>query len=110
MLRAYNGQLYANGRSLPRRLSRVAKNSVVRVTCDMDAGTIAYSINDKDEGIAFTGVKGTVHPAVAFYGSGRTVTLMRVDAVTKTGGGQRLPQPREAVLRDHGVGREGALG
>eukprot|EP00941_MAST-03F_sp_MAST-3F-sp1_P004852 g4852.t1 len=81
MYRAYNGQLYCRGVAHGKKCRRIYKDDVIRIALDMDIGTMQYWINGEDQGIAFTNMNefGEVFPAVCFYGSSRSVRLIKVE-------------------------------
>jgi len=61
---------------------RFGEGDVVGVTMDLDKGTLSFSKNGVDLGVAFEGLGaalgagGDVYPAVAFYNSGQQVSLL----------------------------------
>lgn len=75
MYRAYNGVLYGAG-SVSGSKEKAHEGDVVSVTLDADAGTLSFAINGTSQGVCFTGLRGPVFPAVAFYSSGRRATLV----------------------------------
>ena len=48
-------------------ICKVHQNDLVRIELDMDKGEMAYKVNDKDYGVCFKNIKGTIYPAVSFY-------------------------------------------
>ena len=79
MYRAYNGALYEKGVEKKNRLPfRAVSGDVVRCDLDLNEGTLSYFHNGTFSGIGFRGITGTVFPAVATYGSGRSVRLKRM--------------------------------
>ncbi|MDH5255593.1 MAG: SPRY domain-containing protein, partial [Gammaproteobacteria bacterium] len=44
-----------------------AQGTVIGVLLDLDAGTLSFSVNGALQGIAFSGLSGTFHPAVSHY-------------------------------------------
>lgn len=78
MVRAYNGQLYGS-RARGASRTNIHSGDVVGLEIDMLEGTMKLFINGIDEGVVFDGLRelGTVYPAVAFYGSDRTVSIKR---------------------------------
>ena len=83
MYRGYNGSLYNRGTRISGSdtFPKFHQGDIIRTELDLDNGTISYSINDTPHGVAFRDVEGTIYPAVAFYGSGRQVTLVKVEQV-----------------------------
>lgn len=77
-IRAYNGQLYGSGRMASGTSSRskFGPGSIVRM--HLEDGKIYLFVNNKPQGVAFTGFTDeTLYPAVFFYGSDRAVALLR---------------------------------
>ncbi len=56
---------------------RFGQGDVVGVELDMDKGTVSFSRNGQDLGVAFRGLTGELYPAVAFYNMGQRVTLVK---------------------------------
>ena len=85
MYRAYNGQVYQRGSSAGPRKAKIHPKDIVRFELDMDAGSgeCRAFVNGADQGVIFTGFAGnTVYPAVAFYSSGRAISLVSVQIPT----------------------------
>ena len=79
MLQAYNSACYALG-SETTRYTKVHQNDVVRVILDHNEHTISYSVNDSKPKTIFSGVpEKEIFPAIATYGSGKIVQLMKVE-------------------------------
>lgn len=55
---------------------RFMQGDVIGVTLDMDNGTLSYSKNGLDLGVAFDGLAGELYPAVSFYNHHQKVTLL----------------------------------
>lgn len=117
MYRAYNGHRYANGSNIASGRSdedKIKKGDTVRFELDFDEadGVIKMQINGKDKGVVFTGLKGkALHPAIAFYSSGRTITALSVEGPISapsaanvpsgaSSGGGGLPRPPSVFLAD----------
>lgn len=50
----------------------------MKIEFDADEGTLSYTINDTPQGVCFKGLKGkTLFPAVCFYSSDRTISIVR---------------------------------
>lgn len=75
----YNGCTYRRGSSSS-TLFKVHPDSVVKVSVDMDIGTMSYAIDGGSPSVAFTDVKGPIWPAVAFYGSNRSVEMLTFES------------------------------
>ncbi|RYY33467.1 hypothetical protein EON62_04215, partial [archaeon] len=82
MYRSYNGYCYSAGSQTNSSSStRVFKGQNIRFDLDFDEadGVMRVTINGVDCGIKFTNLRGKeLYPAVAFYGSNRTVELVSV--------------------------------
>jgi hypothetical protein len=55
---------------------RFGQGDVIGVTLDMDRGTLSFSKNGLDLGVAFDGLAGEIYPAVAFYNQGQQISLL----------------------------------
>ncbi|GMH96967.1 hypothetical protein TrST_g6277 [Triparma strigata] len=56
---------------------KFSQGDEIGVTLDMDKGTLSFSRNDEDLGVAFKGLAGELYPAVAFYNQSQRVSLVR---------------------------------
>ncbi|CAM9202377.1 unnamed protein product [Discosporangium mesarthrocarpum] len=56
---------------------RFGQGDTVGVTLNLDRGTLSFSKNGLDLGVAFEGLFGELYPAVAFYSQGQRVSLVR---------------------------------
>eukprot|EP00118_Oscarella_pearsei_P029063 m.3564 g.3564 ORF g.3564 m.3564 type:complete len:679 (+) comp9556_c0_seq1:52-2088(+) len=66
--RSYGGQLYARGVELTTVLCPLWHvGSVVKLTFNADFGTLAFSVNEREFGVAFRDVTRPVYPFFAFY-------------------------------------------
>lgn len=83
MWRAYNGSLYAQGSQMPNKVEKIHNNDLVRFELDCDEHTLRLFLNDKEMSECFKNVKGTIYPAVAFYGPSRSVELISVEKIDK---------------------------
>lgn len=54
-----------------------ATGDVIGVTLDMNKGTLSFSRNGIDLGIAFEGLSGVLYPAVSFYNRDQRITLCK---------------------------------
>lgn len=78
--RGYNAELYGTGAVTGGSRANIHPDDVVRCVWDGEAGTLTYFINGVSQGACFAGLRGkTVYPAVAFYRSGRTVSIIRCE-------------------------------
>ena len=70
------------------------------MTLDLDAGTLSFSKNGSNLGVAFDGLAGELYPAVAFYTHNQRVCLVR-SAFRCPGAGVAVAgSPREAGVDD----------
>lgn len=56
---------------------RFSEGDIIGVTLNMDRGTLSFSKNGLDLGIAFEGLAGELYPAVAFYNQGQRASLVQ---------------------------------
>ncbi len=56
---------------------RFSQGDTIGVTLNMDRGTLSFSKNGQDLGVAFEGLVGCLYPAVAFYNQGQRVSLVQ---------------------------------
>lgn len=81
MVRAYNGNVYARGKKLNKIIGKVHPGDSVTIEVDMEAGTMSYKVNDYNFGVIFSNLKGyTIYPAISSYGTGKRVSLVKLDA------------------------------
>eukprot|EP00939_MAST-03C_sp_MAST-3C-sp1_P005369 g5369.t1 len=108
MYRAYNGNMYARGTQIAGRDARSSVNEkyhegdVVRCVLDLNVGTLTFSINGgEQQTTTFTNLQGlAVTPAVAFYGSDRVVTLLKVERLDRKAA--RFAMPSSTVPEVNG--------
>jgi hypothetical protein len=93
-LRCYNGNLYDRGTSKSGTYSKVHKDEIVRLVLNMDEGTLSYTINEEDKGVAFTNLTGEVFPAIATYRNNISVRLLSVHGPGLSG---RIPYHHNLV-------------
>lgn len=55
---------------------RFGQGDTIGVTLNMDHGTLSFSKNGQDLGVAFDGLAGGLYPAVAFYNQGQRLSLV----------------------------------
>lgn len=60
-----------------------SSGDVVGITLDLDAGTLSFSKNSKNLGVAFDKIFGELYPAVAFYNVGQELEIL-VDGFKST--------------------------
>lgn len=87
MVRAYNGALYGGG-SIGVSRMKVHQGDLVRLEVNPTSGTVRLSIAGADQGIIFSGLSGTLFPAVGFYNKDRKVSITRCELA---------PEPEPAV-------------
>lgn len=83
MWRAYNGALYSQGTQLDNKIEKIHSGDLVRFDLDCNTHVIKIYLNDKEMGESFKQVNGTIYPAVAFYGSDRSIELISVEKIDK---------------------------
>ena len=103
MVRAYNGNRYARGSVTHNGVEgdKIRKGDRVRFELDFDDadGVLRLWINDVPKGIAFSGLRGlALYPAVAFYSSGRAISVSWVEGklpcgTSSSGGGLSSSSP-----------------
>lgn len=54
---------------------RFSQGDTIGVTLNMDRGSLCFSKNGQDLGVAFEGLVGSLYPAVAFYNQGQRLSL-----------------------------------
>lgn len=90
MRRAYNGYMYARGRTTGNTMEKIHPGDVVRVVFDGRAGTLAYGVNGSEPEVAFTDITGEIFPACGSYRSGVQIRLVKVEVFggSTTDGGE----------------------
>lgn len=91
-----NGNLYGSGKNPDWVATPISYGSVIGFGLDMDAGTLRIWVNGVDQGIAFTGLTGTVYPASTIYAAGATVNFGATPFVTNP-----LPDGYSADIFQH---------
>lgn len=84
LCQSFEGRLYFRGEMLQEKQFDPFwyDNSKVEITLDLNVGVMQYSINEVDQGIAFSGLKGNFRPVVAFYGGGRKkISLLKFETI-----------------------------
>ena len=71
-----DGALYHKRTKLRNYGEAFEEGDVIGVDLDMSKGTLSFSKNGNDLGVAFTGLTGEVYPAVGFYTLGQRVSLL----------------------------------
>lgn len=56
---------------------RFGQGDTIGVTLNMDRGTLSFTKNGRDLGVAFEGLVGGLYPAVAFYNQGQRLSLVQ---------------------------------
>ena len=84
---------------------RFKEKDRIGVTLDMDAGTLSFSKNGTDLGVAIEGLTGKLYPAFAFYNCGQQISLVPDKFECAQGGSVLSFDPAECrlstLLRDH---------
>jgi hypothetical protein len=93
LYRSFQGMLYTKGRELTKRFDEFwMSGTLVEMTIDIasNEAIIQYTVNGKDQGVAFTGLKPPLQPLVAIYaGMEKRVTLIHFEHIPKFS----CPQP-----------------
>jgi len=92
MYRCYNGNLYSKGTQI-RQISKIKihPGNRVKIYLDHFQHTLSYTIYSsesavgKPQGVCFKDVFGEIFPAVAFYGSHRSVELVSLESFNGPG-------------------------
>lgn len=94
LYRSFQGMLYVKGRELTKRFDEFwMSGTLVEMTIDIasNEAIVQYTVNGKDQGIAFAGLKPPLRPLIAIYaGMEKRVTLIHFEHVPKLLG----PLPR----------------
>eukprot|EP01122_Echinamoeba_exundans_P017354 TRINITY_DN911_c4_g1_i1.p1 TRINITY_DN911_c4_g1~~TRINITY_DN911_c4_g1_i1.p1 ORF type:complete len:3990 (-),score=695.43 TRINITY_DN911_c4_g1_i1:1688-12457(-) len=78
---ATTGFTYHDGKSDSRYGQKMVQGDVIGVTLDMDEGTLSFSRNGEDLGIAFRNLKGKdLYPAVSLYDAGDRIRISQTEA------------------------------
>lgn len=93
LYRSFQGMLYVKGRELTKRFDEFwMSGTLVEMTIDIasNEAIVQYTVNGKDQGIAFAGLKPPLRPLVAIYaGMEKRVTLIHFEHIPKLS----RPQP-----------------
>ena len=83
LYRSFQGMLYFKGRELTKRFDEFwMSGTLVEMTVDIasDEAVIQYTVNGKDQGIAFSGLKPPLRPLIAIYaGMEKKVTMIHFE-------------------------------
>jgi hypothetical protein len=80
---ATTGYTYHDGKSDSRYGQKMVTGDVISVTLDMDEGTLSFSRNGEDLGVAFRGLSGReVYPAISLYDAGDRVRVQEIEGTT----------------------------
>ena len=83
LYRSFQGMLYFKGRELTKRFDEFwMSGTLVEMTVDVgsDETVIQYTVNGKDQGIAFSGLKPPLRPLIAIYaGMEKKVTMIHFE-------------------------------
>ena len=87
LYRSFQGMLYIKGRELTKRFDEFwMSGTLVEMTVDIasNEAVVQYTVNGKDQGIAFAGLKPPLRPVVAIYaGMEKRVTLIHFEHIPK---------------------------
>jgi len=85
---ATTGYTYHDGKSNAQYGQKMKEGDIIGVTLDMDEGTLSFSRNGEDLGVAFsTGLLGhELYPAVSLYDVGDRVRIREVEGTNATKG------------------------
>lgn len=87
LYRSFQGMLYFKGRELTKRFDEFwMSGTLVEMTIDIasNEAVVQYTVNGKDQGIAFAGLKPPLWPVVAIYaGMEKRVTLIHFEHIPK---------------------------
>ena len=118
-----NGWGYIGDRALYHKRNKVklygerfGQGDTVGVTLDMDEGTLSFSKNGENLGVAISNLSGVLYPAVAFYNRGQRVSLLP-HSFKLPGAGKEIPGSATstkletlvksgALLRNYALGRK----
>lgn len=93
LYRSFQGMLYIKGRELTKRFDEFwMSGTLVEMTIDIasNEAIVQYTVNGKDQGVAFAGLRPPLRPLIAIYaGMEKRVTLIHFEHVPKLSG----PQP-----------------
>ena len=93
LYRSFQGMLYIKGRELTKRFDEFwMSGTLVEMTVDIasNEAIVQYTVNGKDQGVAFAGLRPPLRPLIAIYaGMEKRVTLIHFEHVPKFSG----PQP-----------------
>ena len=87
LYRSFQGMLYVKGRELTKRFDEFwMSGTLVEMTIDIasNEAVVQYTVNGKDQGVAFAGLKPPLRPLVAIYaGMEKRVTLIHFEHTPK---------------------------
>ena len=93
LYRSFQGMLYIKGRELTKRFDEFwMSGTLVEMTIDIasNEAIVQYTVNGKDQGVAFAGLKPPLRPLIAIYaGMEKRVTLIHFEHTPKLSS----PQP-----------------
>ena len=93
LYRSFQGMLYIKGRELTKRFDEFwMSGTLVEMTVDIasNEAIVQYTVNGKDQGVAFSGLKPPLRPLVAIYaGMEKRVTLIHFEHIPRLSS----PQP-----------------
>lgn len=93
LYRSFQGMLYIKGRELTKRFDEFwMSGTLVEMTIDIasNEAIVQYTVNGKDQGVAFAGLKPPLQPLIAIYaGMEKRITLIHFEHIPKLSS----PQP-----------------
>ena len=87
LYRSFQGMLYVKGRELTKRFDEFwMSGTLIEMTIDISSNesVVQYTVNGRDQGIAFAGLKPPLTPVIAIYaGMEKRVTLIHFEHILK---------------------------
>lgn len=87
LYRSFQGMLYVKGRELTKRFDEFwMSGTLIEMTIDISSNeaVVQYTVNGRDQGIAFAGLKPPLTPLIAIYaGMEKRVTLIHFEHIRK---------------------------
>lgn len=87
LYRSFQGMLYVKGRELTKRFDEFwMSGTLIEMTIDISSNeaVVQYTVNGRDQGVAFAGLKPPLTPLIAIYaGMEKRVTLIHYEHIQK---------------------------